>query len=76
MTMNTGSTDPYKGMTDMTNRLDTIINLDTAADILEKVRTQLQDMACPRYMDEQIQNLLHQLDGLRYEVLNEDLVEG
>lgn len=58
------------------NRLDTIINLDTAADILEKVRNQLQDMACPRYMDDQIQNLLCQLDGLRYEVLNEDLVEG
>lgn len=75
MTMNTGSTDPYKELT-MTNRLDTIINLDTAADILEKVRTQLQDMACPQYMDDQIQNLLYQLDGLRYEVLNEDLVEG
>jgi hypothetical protein len=55
------------------NRLDTIINLDTAADILEKVRNQLQDMACPRYMDEQVQNLLNQLDTLRYEVLNEDL---
>jgi hypothetical protein len=55
-----------------TNRLDTIINLDTAADILEKVRNQLQDMACPRYMDEQVQNLLNQLDTLRYEVLNED----
>lgn len=56
-----------------TNRLDTIINLDTATDILEKVRNQLQDMACPRYMDEQVQNLLNQLDNLRYEVLNEDL---
>ena len=56
-----------------TNRLDTIINLDTAADILEKVRNQLQDMACPRYMDEQVLNLLNQLDNLRYEVLNEDL---
>ena len=56
-----------------TNRLDTIINLDTATDILEKVRNQLQDMACPRYMDEQVQNLLNQLDTLRYEVLNEDL---
>ena len=55
------------------NRLDTIINLDTATDILEKVRNQLQDMACPRYMDEQVQNLLNQLDTLRYEVLNEDL---
>ena len=55
------------------NRLDTIINLDTAADILEKVRNQLQDMACPRYMDEQVLNLLNQLDTLRYEVLNEDL---
>ena len=55
------------------NRLDTIINLDTVADILEKVRNQLQDMACPRYMDEQVQNLLNQLDTLRYEVLNEDL---
>lgn len=60
----------------MTNRLDIIIDLDTAADILEKVRNQLQDMACPRYMDDQIANLLHQLDNLRYEVLNEDLVEG
>lgn len=57
----------------MTNRLDIIIDLDTAADILEKVRNQLQDMACPRYMDEQVQNLLNQLDNLRYEVLNEDL---
>lgn len=56
-----------------TNRLDTIINLDTATDILEKVRNQLQDMACPRYMDEQVLNLLNQLDNLRYEVLNEDL---
>jgi hypothetical protein len=56
-----------------TNRLDTIVDLDTAADILEKVRNQLQDMACPRYMDEQVQNLLNQLDSLRYEVLNEDL---
>ena len=73
--MNTGSTDPYKELT-MTNRLDTIINLDTAADILEKVRIQLQDMACPQYMDDQMRNLLNQLDGLRYEVLNEDLVEG
>jgi hypothetical protein len=59
-----------------TNRLDTIVDLDTAADILEKVRNQLQDMACPRYMDEQVQNLLNQLDSLRYEVLNEVLVEG
>lgn len=62
--------------TTMTNRLDTIINLNTAADILEKVRIQLQDMACPQYMDDQMRNLLNQLDGLRYEVLNEDLVEG
>lgn len=75
MTMNTGSTDPYKELT-MTNRLDTIINLDTAADILEKVRNQLQDMACPRYMDDQIANLLHLLDWLRYDVLHDDLVEG
>lgn len=59
-----------------TNRFDTIVDLDTAADILEKVRNQLQDMACPRYMDEQVLNLLNQLDTLRYEVLNEDLVEG
>jgi hypothetical protein len=59
-----------------TNRLDTIVDLDTAADILEKVRNQLQDMACPRYMDEQVLNLLNQLDSLRYEVLNEVLVEG
>lgn len=75
MTMNTGSTDPYKELT-MANRLDTIINLDTAADILERVQNQLQDMACPQYMDDQVKNLLNQLDGLRYEVLNEDLAEG
>ncbi len=52
-----------------TNRLDTIIDLDTAAVILEKVRNQLQDMACSRYMGEQertqrVLNLLHQLDKL------------
>lgn len=60
----------------MANRLDTIIDLDSAITIIEKVRNQLQDMACPQYMDDQVKNLLNQLDGLRYEVLNEDLVEG
>jgi predicted lipase len=76
--MNTGTTDPYKEllMLTMTNRFDTIINLDTAAEILEKVRNQLQDMACPQYMDDQVKNLLNQLDELRYQVLNEDLAEG
>lgn len=70
MTMNT-----IKG-TNMTNRIDTIINLDSAITIIEKVRNQLQDMACPQYMDDQVKNLLNQLDGLRYQVLNEDLEEA
>jgi len=62
--------------TNMTNRIDTIINLDSAITIIEKVRNQLQDMACPQYMDDQVKNLLNQLDGLRYQVLNEDLEEA
>lgn len=64
----------------MTNRLDTDC-LNTTADILKNIRTQLQDMSCSRYMGEQeriqrVLNLIHQLDNLRYEVLNEVLVEG
>lgn len=51
-----------------TNRLDTDY-LNTTAGILKNIRTQLQDMSCSRYMDDQeriqrVLNLLHQLDKL------------
>ena len=55
------------------NRLDTIIELDTAITKLEKVREQLVDMCCTYDLDSRIFVMLSKLETLRLDVLQADL---
>ena len=57
----------------MTNRLNTIAQLDTAISTIEQVREQLIDMACVYTLDRRIDNLLRELEDLRVDILQADL---
>ena len=55
------------------NRLNTIVELDTAITKLEKVRDQLVDMVCTFSLDSRLSNLLDQLETLRVDIMQADL---
>lgn len=57
----------------MTNRLNTIAQLDTAISTIEQVREQLIDMACVYTLDRRIDNLLRELEDLRVDIMQADL---
>ena len=57
----------------MTNRYDTIIELDTAITKLEKVRESLVDMCCTYDLDSRIFVMLLKLDDLRVDIMQADL---
>ena len=55
------------------NRINTIIELDTAITKIEQIREQLIDMACVYTLDRRIDNLLRELGDLRVDILQADL---
>ena len=55
------------------NRLNTIVELDTAITKLEKVRDQLVDMVCTFSLDSRLSNLLDQLEPPRVDIMQADL---
>ena len=57
----------------MTNRFDIIVQLDTAAATIERVREQLIDMACTYSLDQRIDTLLRRLEDLRIDIMQADL---
>lgn len=57
----------------MTNRIDTIIQLDGAIDHLMGVRERLIDMACTYSLDQRIDTLLRRLEDLRVDIMQADL---
>jgi len=57
----------------MLDRLNTIIELDTAITRLEVVRGRLIDMACTDTLDRRVEGLLQQLEDLRLDILQADL---
>ena len=57
----------------MTNRLNTIAQLDTAITTIEQVKEQLIDMACVYTLDRRVANLLRELEDLRVDIMQADL---
>ena len=57
----------------MTNRLNTIAQLDTAITTIESVQEQLIDMVCTHTLDRRVARLLDSLEDLRVEILQADL---
>lgn len=55
------------------NRINTIIELDTAITKIEQIKEQLIDMACVYTLDRRIDNLLRELEDLRVDILQADL---
>jgi len=57
----------------MTNRLNTIAQLDTAITTIEQVKEQLIDMVCVYTLDRRVANLLRELEDLRVDIMQADL---
>jgi hypothetical protein len=57
----------------MLDRLNTIIELDTAITRIEVVRERLIDMACTYTLARRAEGLLQQLEDLRLDILQADL---
>lgn len=57
----------------MANRLNTIVQLDTAISTIEQVKEQLIDMACVYTLDRRVANLLRELEDLRVDIMQADL---
>ena len=55
------------------NRINTIIELDTAITKIEQIKEQLIDMACVYTLDRRIDNLLRELEDLRVDIMQADL---
>lgn len=55
------------------NRIDAIIELDTAIAKIEKVRDQLVDIVYAYSLDRRIDNLIEDLESLRVDILQADL---